>query len=480
MKILFATSEAYPFMKTGGLGDVSYALPKALKKIGVDIRVILPKYKSIPEEYLNNMRKIAQFTVKVGWRNKYCGLLELEKDGVKFYFIDNEYYFKRDSAYAQMDDGERFSFFSKAIVEAINHINDFTPDIIHCNDWHTSMAIPVLRDQYFNNPRVNHIKTVYTIHNLKYQGIFDKKMLEELLNLGDEYFSEEKLKYYDAISFMKGGIVYADAITTVSPTYAEEIKTEYYGEGLHGLLQSRESDLYGILNGIDLDINNPRTDENLFERYDVNNLKGKSNNKCELQKMLNLPEKNDIPMIGIVSRLEEQKGFDLLKEVIEELLQENIQLVVLGTGDQKYEDMFKFFAWKYPDKLSENIYFDNSLAQKIYAASDIFLMPSRFEPCGIGQLIALRYGSIPIVRETGGLNDTVFSYNEYTGQGNGFSFTEFNAKDMLYTIRRALGFYNNNKDLWNHLIERGMKVDYSWEKAANCYVGVYNNVLHKW
>ncbi|EES91482.1 glycogen synthase GlgA [Clostridium botulinum C] len=479
MNILFATSEAYPFIKTGGLGDVSYALPKALKKIGVDVRVILPKYNSIPEEYVNNMRKIAEFTIKVGWRNKYCGLLELEKDGLKFYFIDNEYYFKRDSAYAQMDDGERFSFFSKAIIESINYMNDFTPDILHCNDWHTAISIPILRDQYFNNTKLNHIKTVYTIHNLKYQGVFSKEMLGELLNFGNEYFSEEKFKYYDAISFMKAGIVYADAVTTVSPTYAQEIKTEYYGEGLHGLLQSRSNDLYGILNGIDTDINNPSTDMHLFEKYDANNLQGKSKNKRELQKMLNLPENNNIPMIGIVSRLEEQKGFDLLKEVIEELLQENIQLVVLGTGDQKYEDLFKFFAWKYPDKLSANIYFDNSLGQKIYAASDMFLMPSRFEPCGIGQLIALKYGSVPIVRETGGLNDTVSSYNEFTREGNGFSFTRFDARDMLYTIRRAIGFYYD-KDLWRELIQRGMRGDYSWGKSANEYIDIYNNVINKW
>lgn len=341
------------------------------------------------------------------------------------------------------------------------------------------MTIPMLRDQYFNNPKLNNIKTVYTIHNLKYQGRFGKEILWELLGFGDEYFSEDKFKYYDSISFMKAGIVYADAITTVSPTYAEEIKTEYYGEGLNGLLQSRSKDLYGILNGIDTDVNNPSTDMFLFDKYDVNNLEAKARNKEKLQEMLHLPKNRDIPMIGIVARLEEQKGFELIKEVIEELLQENIQLVVLGTGDQRYEDMFKFFAWKYPDKLSANIYFDGGLAQKIYAASDMFLMPSRFEPCGIGQLIALRYGSVPIVRETGGLNDTVFSYNEFTGEGNGFSFTSFNARDMLYTIKRAIGFYYD-KDVWSKLVQRGMNGDYSWEKAAEKYMRVYSNILHKW
>lgn len=476
MNILFATSESYPFMKTGGLGDVVYALPKALRRLGIDIRVIMPKYTKISKEYSDKMEKVAEYNVQVGWRNQYCGLLHQEYNGISFYFIDNEYYFKRGSAYGDFDDGERFSFFSKAILEAIKYIDDFTPDILHCNDWHTAIAIPLLKEHYKNDSRYNNIKTVYTIHNLKYQGLFAKEMLGELLNLGMEYFSEDKLKYYSAISFMKGGIIFADRVTTVSPTYAEEIKTEYYGEGLNGLLRSSDCNLHGILNGLDTDLNNPIIDKNLFVNYDENNVIGKEKNKESLQELLNLPKNKDIPMIGMVTRLEEQKGIDLIREVIEELLREDIQLVILGTGDQRYEDMFKFFAWKYPNKISANIYFDASLAQKIYAASDMFLMPSKFEPCGIGQLIALKYGSIPIVRETGGLNDTVHSYNEYTGKGNGFTFKNYNSQDMLYTIKRAINFYYN-KDIWNKLITTAMKEDFSWNKSAQEYIQMYRKVL---
>ncbi|MBE6043461.1 glycogen synthase GlgA [Clostridium thermopalmarium] len=476
MKILFAASEAYPFMKTGGLGDVAYALPKALVKLGIDVRVIIPKYSKIPQEYVSRMEKVGEYSVQVGWRNQYCGLLHLEYDNIHFYFIDNEYYMKRGSAYGNFDDGERFSFFSKAILEAIKYFGDFVPDILHCNDWHTAIAIPLLKEHYKNDSRYKNIKTVYTIHNLEYQGIFPKEMLGELLNLGMEYFSEDKLKYYNAISFMKGGIIFADIITTVSPTYAQEIKTEYYGKGLNGLLRSRENDLYGIINGIDTDLNNPMTDKNIFQNYDENNLYGKEKNKLELQRYLGLPQNKDIPMIAMVTRLEEQKGLDLVKEVAEELFRENIQFVVLGTGTQRYEDMFKFFAWKYPDKVSANIYFDTSLAQKIYAGSDMFLMPSKFEPCGIGQLIALRYGSVPIVRETGGLNDTIYSFNEFTGEGNGFSFKNYNAHDMLYTIKRAIGFFYD-KGAWNYLVLRCMRDDYSWSRSAQQYINIYNKLL---
>lgn len=478
MKILFAASEAYPFMKTGGLGDVAYALPKALRKLEIDARVIIPKYTKIPGEYVCNMEKVAEYNVQVGWRNQYCGLLHLNYDGIPFYFIDNEYYFKRGNAYGDFDDGERFSFFSKGILEAINYLGDFTPDILHCNDWHTAMSIPLLKEHYKENPKYKNIKTVYTIHNLMYQGIFQKEVLGELLNLGMEYFSEDKLKYYHSISSMKGGIVFADAVTTVSPTYAEEIKTEYYGEGLHGLLESRDKDLYGIINGLDTHLNNPKYDKDIFENYDESNLSSKEKNKSELQRLLNLPVRNDVPLIGMVTRLVEQKGIDLIRRVIDEMLHENIQLVVLGTGEQIYEDIFKFFAWKYPDKVSANIYFDNTLGKKIYAGSDIFLMPSRFEPCGIGQLIALRYGSIPIVRETGGLNDTVHSFNEITGEGNGFSFKNYNAHDMLYTIRRAIEFFKN-KELWSNLVKRAMREDYSWDKSAEQYANLYNKLLYK-
>lgn len=478
MKILYAVSEAYPFIKTGGLGDVAYALPKALNKFELDVRVILPKYSEIPLEYLKRMIKIAEFNIQLGWRNQYCGLFKLEEDGIIFYFVDNEYYFKRAKPYGDLDDGEKFSFFSKAVLEAINYMEDFSPEILHCNDWHTAIAIPLLKEHYRWSALHNQIRTVLTIHNLKYQGVFEKEMLHEILNLGEEYFSEDRLKFYDRISFLKGGIIFADAINTVSITYAEEIKTEAYGEGLHGLLNSRSKDLYGIVNGLDIELNDPRKDKNIFYNYDENNFQLKKLNKEQLQKKLGLPINKDVPVIGMVIRLEEQKGLELIEEVMEEILKENIQLIILGTGNKKYEDMFRFYEANNSQKLSANIYFDENLAQQIYAASDIFLMPSKFEPCGIGQLIALRYGSIPIVRETGGLNDTVFSYNKDTGNGNGFSFKEFNSKDMLYTIRRAIEYYYQ-KEVWGELVKKAIKGDYSWNKSAQEYLNMYNNILYK-
>jgi len=478
MKILYAVSEAYPFIKTGGLGDVAYALPKALCKLGVDVRVILPKYSEIPLKYLEKMIKIAEFNIQLGWRSQYCGLYKLEEEGISFYFIDNEYYFKRAKPYGDLDDGEKFSFFSKAILEAINYMEGFFPEILHCNDWHTAIAIPLLKEHYRESPLYNKIKTLLTIHNLKYQGLFEKEILHEILNLGEEYFREDRLKFYDRISFLKGGIIFADAINTVSITYAEEIKTEAYGEGLHGLLYSRSKDLYGIVNGLDTELNNPKKDKDIFYNYDENSLQLKSLNKEQLQKKLGLPINTGIPVIGMVTRLEEQKGLELIEEVMEEILKEDIQLIVLGTGNKKYEDMFKFYEANNPQKLSANLFFDGNLAQQIYAASDIFLMPSKFEPCGIGQLIALRYGSIPIVRETGGLNDTVFSYNKDTGKGNGFSFKDFNSKDMLYTIRRAIEYYYK-KETWSELVRRAIKEDYSWNKSAQEYLDMYNNILYK-
>lgn len=472
MKILFTASEAYPFIKTGGLGDVAYALPKALTDAGTDIRVILPKYISVPDSYKNKMSTIATFNVQVGWRNQYCGLQYLEYNGVKFYFIDNEYYFKRDGCYGYYDDGERFCFFSKAVLEAINYMGDFIPDIIHCNDWHTAIIPVLLRAQHEN---LSHIKTIFTIHNLRYQGVFSKNVLSELLNLDDYYYNEERLKYYDAVSFMKGAINYADLITTVSRTYAEEIRHPFYGEGLHGLLASKNN-MIGIVNGIDYDLFNPETDKNIYKNYSVKNIEDKAFNKLSLQKDLGLPEDKNIPMIGIVSRLVQQKGLDLIACVLNDILQLNVQLVVLGTGDSEYENLIKHAAWSNPGKVSANIFFDNSLAQKIYAASDIFLMPSLFEPCGIGQLIAQRYGSLPVVRETGGLKDTVLPFDEYSGTGNGFSFTNYNAHDMLYTIKRAVYFYES-KNLWKHIVENAMALDNSWKASADKYMEAYKKLM---
>ncbi|AAK80196.1 starch synthase [Clostridium acetobutylicum] len=477
MKILFASSESYPFIKTGGLGDVSYALPKALRKIGIDARVIIPKYSDIPEYFRYNTHHIASFGVPVGWRSQYGGLEYYEYDGVPFYFIDNDYYFKRSGLYGYYDDGERFAYFSRGVLQAITYMQDFNPDIIQCNDWQTAIIPVLLKDHYRNYRNYNHIKTIFTIHNLKYQGVFGKSVLGELLCLNEGYYNENALKFYDGISFMKGGILFSDKLSTVSRTYAEEIKDPYYGEHLDGLLRSRSYDLWGIVNGIDYDILNPETDKDLFFNFDSSTLYNKTKNKIELQKMLNLPVSENIPMIGIVSRLVSQKGLDLISCVLEDLLQDGIQLVVLGTGDAKYENMFKYFAWKYPNKLSANIQFNNSLAQKIYGASDMFLMPSKFEPCGIGQLIALRYGSLPIVRETGGLKDTVRPFNPITGEGNGFSFTNYNAHDMLHVIRNAEYFYYNEKYNWNKLVQTAMNDDNSWSKSAEIYRNLYMSVL---
>lgn len=476
MKILFVASEAHPFIKTGGLGDVAYALPKALRKLGLDVRVIIPKFSEIKQEYKSKMLTLATFNVPVGWRNQYGGLQYLEYDGIPFYFLDNEYYFKRAASYGFFDDGERFAYFCRGVLEAVNHMIDFTPDIIHLNDWHTGMIPPLMKEHYRENPRFDNIKTIFTIHNLQYQGVFSKDILSDLLSISEDYYTEEKLKYYDGVSFMKGGLNFCNKITTVSNSYAEEIKTSFYGEGLHGLLQVRDRDLLGIVNGIDTELNNPVKDKELFYNYNFEDVEGKSKNKIELQKSLNLPVSENIPMIGMVTRLAGQKGIDLVAHIIEELLQLDLQFVVLGNGEQKYEEMFKYYADVYPNKLSANITFNNTLAKRIYAASDMFLMPSLFEPCGIGQLIALKYGSLPIVRETGGLKDTVKPYNEYTNEGNGFSFANYNAHEMLFTIKKALTFYNN-KEVWYNLVKNAMQEDNSWSKSAVEYRNLYTSLL---
>ncbi|MFL0269918.1 glycogen synthase GlgA [Candidatus Clostridium radicumherbarum] len=476
MKILFVASEAHPFIKTGGLGDVAYALPKALRKLGLDVRVIIPKFSEIKQEYKSKMLTLATFNVPVGWRNQYGGLQYLEYDGIPFYFLDNEYYFKRAASYGFFDDGERFAYFCRGVLEAVNHMIDFTPDIIHLNDWHTGMIPPLMKEHYKENPRFDNIKTIFTIHNLQYQGVFSKDILGDLLSLSEDYYTEEKLKYYDGVSFMKGGLNFCHKITTVSNSYAEEIKTSFYGEGLHGLLQVRDRDLLGIVNGIDTELNNPEKDKELFNNYNFENVEGKSKNKIELQKKLNLPVNENTPIIGMVTRLAGQKGIDLVAHVIDELLELDLQLVVLGNGEQKYEEMFKYYADVYPNKLSANITFNNTLAKRIYAASDMFLMPSLFEPCGIGQLIALKYGSLPIVRETGGLKDTVKPYNEYTNEGNGFSFANYNAHEMLFTIKKALAFYNN-KEVWYNLVKNAMQEDNSWSKSAIEYRNLYTSLL---
>lgn len=476
MKVLFVASEAAPFLKTGGLADVALSLPKYLKKSGVDIRVIMPKYGKISDEFKSKMDHIAEYSVPVGWRNQYCGLDHIKYDGVDFYFMDNEYYFKRHEPYGHYDDGEIFSFFSRGVLESIKHIDGFIPDIIHCNDWHSGM-VPVLLDAFYRyDIRFQNIKTVYTIHNLKYQGIFSRSILTDLLGLDDSYFAEDKLKFYDAISFMKGGIIYSDIVNTVSESYANEIRTPYYGENLDGLLNSISYKLYGIVNGIDHDAYNPRKDKNIPKNFGLTTMKNKLVNKAELQKQLGLPVDKDIPVIGLVSRLVNQKGLDLIKGVIEEILHLDIQLVILGTGEQTYEDLFEYYSHIYPEKLSSNIGFSDKLAKLIYAGADMFLMPSLFEPCGIGQLIALRYGTVPIVRETGGLKDTITPYNKYTGEGNGFSFTNYNAHDMLNVIQLAVETFKDKKQ-WLAIQKNGMKAETSWKDSAKKYNELYKKLV---
>ncbi len=479
MKVLYVTAECWPFAKTGGLGDVSYALPKALKKAGEDVRVILPKYSTMPNYLKEQLKEVAVFSVNVGWRNQYCGLLEMELDGVKFYFIDNEYYFKREGEssylYGYGDDAERYAFFSNAVLEAISKLG-FYPDVMQLNDWHTGMIPLILKDKYSHIEKYRNIKTMYTIHNLQYQGVFDKGVLGDVLDLSYERLHRGDVEYYGGISFMKSGIVFSDTVATVSPTYANEIQTKFYGEGLDGLLKENSHKLKGILNGIDYDINNPKTDKDIFVNYDVKTVDKKVKNKLKLQKLLGLEVNPEIPMIGLVSRLVSQKGLDLISYIMPEIMREDIQLVVLGTGDQQYQSMFNYYNSNFPHKVSASITFDSAFAQQIYAASDMFLMPSLFEPCGIGQMLAMRYGTLPIVRETGGLKDTVTPYNQYTSEGNGFSFANYNAHEMLYCIQNAVNVYKN-KEKWQQLVINAMETDSSWKKSAKTYTEVYKDMI---
>ncbi len=477
LNILFASSEVFPFAKTGGLGDVSGSLPKAISKLGADIRVVMPNYKGIPQAYKDKMEFMGYIFADLSWRHQYCGILKLVYEDVTYYFLDNEYYFSRNELYGDFDEAEQFTFFSKAIIEMLPLIG-FKPDIIHCNDWQTGIVSLLLKANY-KEPHYSKIKTVFTIHNLKYQGIFPKSVLSDLMNVDWQYFTPDGIEYHDCVNYMKAGLVYSDSISTVSPTYAQEIKTDFYGEGLKDILVKRSKDLYGILNGIDYDKNDPKTDRRIYAHYSADSISLKYENKKKLQEELGLPVRPEVPVIGIISRLTAQKGFDLIEYVLEELIQMDIQLVLLGKGDEHYKQVFEDAASRHKDKVSASITFSDTLAQRIYAGSDMFLMPSLFEPCGLGQIFGFRYGSVPIVRETGGLNDTVFAYNEETGAGNGFTFANYNAHDMLNTIRRAVSFYYDRKDIWKLIVERGMRADFSWNKSAREYMKMYHETLHK-
>ena len=477
MRVLFAASEAHPFIKTGGLGDVMGALPKSLAKLGVDVRVVIPKYKNIKDELKQKLQFVKWFTVSVGWRNQYCGIFQYQYKGVIYYFIDNEYYFNRDGLYGYFDDGERFAFFNRAVLEFIKQI-DWQPDLINCNDWQTGMVPVLLNLEYKKDEFYSKIKTVFSIHNLLFKGSFSPKVLPELFGYDYMPLVNGSVELDGSVSFLKGGLNYCDQITTVSNTYAEEIKTPQYGEGLDGFLRSKSYYLMGIVNGIDYEEFNPQDDKLIFKNFNINSIDNKVQNKLSLQRELGLPQKKDTPMIGLISRLTHQKGCDLIVNMIDRLLQRDIQLVILGTGDYWYEETFKNLQYRYPDKVSANIKFDNTLAHKIYAATDMFLMPSLFEPCGLGQLIALRYGSIPIVRETGGLKDTISPYNQYTGVGNGFGFKNFNSNELMQIIEYALTIYND-KNAWNNIIRQAMNSDNSWEKSAMQYKWLYEGVVNR-
>lgn len=477
MKILYTASESVPFIKTGGLADVAGSLPIELKKAGCDIRVVMPLYSKIPQKYRDRMKKIGEFYVDLGWRTQYAGVLEYIHEDIIYYFIDNEYYFKRGRIYGEIDDGERFIFFSKAVTILPRYLS-FKPDIIHSNDWHTGLIPLYVKDFSKGDFFYRDIKTVFTIHNLKYQGVFPSSILEEVAGLSRDYINEDGLKFNTCINMMKAGIVYSDMITTVSKTYAEEIKYSFFGEGLEGIIRNHEDKLKGIINGIDYNVYNPKKDHLIEKNYDVNNFKNKKQNKIALQDKYDLPIKADTPLIAMVSRLVAMKGLDLVRRILDELLQEDVQIIILGTGDMEYENMFYYFQEKYPKKVSARIYFDENESHLVYSGADMFLMPSLAEPCGISQLISLRYGTIPIVRETGGLRDTIEPYNQYTGEGNGFSFANFNAHELLFTIKEAIDLYKH-KNKWNELIKKAMKSKHNWEESSKEYIKIYQEISSK-
>ena len=475
MQIVFASAECAPFVKTGGLGDVAGSLPAALVRAGAEVIVMVPKYATIKDEYKAQMEHFADFYVSLGWRNEYCGLEKLEHDGVTYMFIDNERYFARDYPYGFFDDGERFAFFSKAITESLQHLPaGFECDILHCNDWQTALAPVFLREFYQGLPLYDRVKTVFSIHNVAFQGQFSDTVMEDILGVAHIPAAASQLRC-DAcsINYMLGALRYADAITTVSPTYANEIQTPEFGEGLDGVLRERSYALQGILNGIDVAGFDPATDKRIAANYTVEDRSGKAVCKAKLQEELGLEVRDDRPLIVMVTRLTRQKGMDLVMYALDRILSGGVQVAVLGTGDRDYEDGLRYFQDKYPGTMAARIEFDPALSQRMYAAADMFLMPSKFEPCGLSQIIAMRYGTLPIVRETGGLKDTVQPYNEFTGEGTGFSFTNFNGDEMGDAVFRAARLFWDNRDAWNKLVTQAMSQDFSWTRSADKYLDLY-------
>ena len=479
-RILFAASECVPFIKTGGLADVCGALPKEFDKENWDVRVVIPNYACIPEYFRNQMQYVTHFYMNAGTyiQNKYVGVLQYEFEGITYYFIDNQEYFSGSTPYGDFrTDIEKFTFSDKAVLSMLPLIG-FRPDIIHCHDWQTGFIPVYLKNEFQGDMFFWGIKTIMTIHNLKFQGVWDVKTMQGLTGFPKELFTPDKLEFKKDANMLKGGLVYADYITTVSDTYANEIQTAEYGEGLDGLLSARHFDMQGIVNGIDYTNYNPETDAKLYVNYNAENWrKKKALNKERLQQDLGLAVDKKKFMIGLVSRLTDQKGLDLINHVMEGIVDEHTQFVIIGTGEPQYENMFRHYAWKYPDRVSANICYNDDLARKLYAAADAFLMPSRFEPCGLTQLISFRHGTVPIVRETGGLKDTIIPYNEFENTGDGFSFSAYNADDMLYVINYAKHVFYDNKRQWNQMVDRGITKDFSWNSSKFRYEGLYNYLL---
>lgn len=478
LRILFVASECSPYVKTGGLADVIGTLPNALSKLNIDARVILPKYRDIPEYWKSQMTPLFHFHLNMGWRRQYCGIEYIEHNGVTYYFIDNKFYFGRDNIYGSgPEEGERFAYFCRAVLSSLPHIG-FWPDIIHCNDWQSGMIPALLKIQYQHHPQYSKIKSLFTIHNICYQGVFEWNHIADLLALPANYFTPDKLEFYGCVSFMKAGLVYSDHISTVSPTYAQEIQSPYYGEKLDGLIRARHEQLSGILNGIDPEEYNPEDDMWLPAHFSLEDLSNKAVCKRDLQRELNLEQRPNAPIIAIIARLTNQKGLDLIQAALDELMQKDVQIVLLGKGDERYQDLFCWAAWRYQKRFATRIELNNPLSHRIFAAADMVLVPSQFEPCGLTQMICMRYGTVPIVRETGGLKDSVKPYNRFTGEGNGFSFANYSSRELLNAIQYAVDCYHNKKT-WNNIMRNAMLTDFSWDVSAGHYANLYSWMVGK-
>ena len=476
MKILFAASEVAPFIKTGGLADVAGSLPQALAKEGNDVKVILPLYEGIGEDWRSQMTIKMDFNVTLSWRQVYCGIFELEREGVTYWFVDNEYYFKRWQLYGHFDDCERFAFFSRAIIETPGHL-DWAPDVIHCNDWQTALVPVYLLEDKYRIPQLANAKSVFTIHNIEYQGRYGDQVLQDVIGLDKSYFNEGMLAYFSDVNLMKGAIMASNFVTTVSPTYAQELRTPFYAHGLDGVINMQSEKLEGIINGIDTELYNPEKNPGLAENFTAKEpAKGKAACKLALQQAVGLQENPDVPIIACVSRLVGHKGFSLVSDALNEIMGQDVQMVVLGTGDWQYEETFRHAQSQYPGRFAAQLTYSAPLSTMIYAGADMFLMPSISEPCGLSQIIAMRFGTVPIVRETGGLKDTVTPYNKFEGTGRGFTFQNINAGDMVWVIREAVDLYHSNKEAWAGLMLEGMTADFSWSSSAKKYLDIYQRI----